>query len=74
MFTLHDSDLRSTPSYLHLVVMLNNGKANLLFLFKVDTFPFHTSFMSFNPSIKCTFIPFFVKFLYNVLCGISKII
>lgn len=73
MFTLHDSDLRSTTSYLHLVVMLNNGKANL-FLFKVDTFPFHTPFMSFNPSIKCTFIPFFVKFLYNVLCGISKII
>lgn len=73
MFTLHDSDLRSTTSYIHLVVMLNNGKANL-FLFKVDTFPFHTPYMSFNPSIKCTFIPFFVKFLYNVLCGISKII
>lgn len=47
----------------------NNWKANLslYIFFKVLTFKFHTHFMSFNPFIKCTFIPLFVKFFLKSL-------
>lgn len=73
VITLHELNLRSTISYFHDVRWCQTTESLLLF-FKVNTFQIHTLLKSFNPFIKCTFLPLFVKFLNHVFCCKSLII